>query len=228
MKVLWILLLAGFVGLSGCGKQMVKVFNDYPGNSPAPKKVAVLINPSKIVLQGDIASDVTDDLPMTKGQPVQSVYLDFLKKKLEGEIKKNFPGAVPEFLPYETHQDQLESVKVQYGKNDPEMDYRVPASPEKFKQATDAQLVLIISGVTLNRRYEVINTGVSKSTSNFLSCQYDYSVWDNTAGKLVSTGSPLIEITVFMAMTTKTWESNIQEFMDFVVKNPPMGKKQQK
>lgn len=228
MRVTFVCLLTGLFILSGCGTVPVMVYNDYQGKSINPKKVAVMIDNTKLNFWEDIVSDIHDDLPKKEGQPAESIYVNYLKKMIDGEVKTQFSGAKVEFLSVSDHKEQFERKRIQYAKDEPESEYLLPVSAEKFKQITDAQLVVIISSVKINRKTKFFNTGTSKTSSDYLSSKYEYSVWDNEEGKLVSSGSPLIENSFMFAMTTSTWDSNVKDFIQFVFKNPPMGVKRVK
>lgn len=188
------------------------------------KTIGIYPEIPNIIIENE--SSLNDDFG--EGDPVKLFY-SFLKENLPVELKNNTRFNESMVLD-EKHKISLNSKQLNIKK---EISLEMMIPEDGYQLHIDSTLVEFILFLQNIKTHEVFittyNAATNMATSNrYLKYEFEYLIWDNTKGKIVSYGKGTSSDTVFMAMNENTWKNALKHMAKLIVKETPFERKKRR
>jgi hypothetical protein len=217
-----LLAIAAGLFMMQCAGTVLKVMPEYKTMSVDKSKLGIALIRDNIAI--DNGDDVNDDLGA--GDYI-TVFADFFSAELMQQARKD--GAFGEISVLDECK-QSKFGEVQQSLTPQETVILLKPSHEFF-QPENFPFVLVIDNVKVSRKQTSGMTmmganGTSSTTggSDKLVVTGTFSLWDNTAGKVVAFGKLNEKAGVFIAMTKNTWLSMVKSVSKDIFIGKPYGK----
>ena len=155
----------------------------------------------------------------------QEIFVKFLHKNLPTDLVNNskFTNAIM----MEKNENDNFNFKHFKIKDDISIDLVIPEEGKTFENKFEnLDFILFLQNLVTDEEYTFsynATTNVNNS-KRFLIMDFDYLIWDNHEGKVVSYGKGTAKHTVFLTMNENTWKNALKTLSQLCVKSTPFAR----